>query len=267
MGLLLVVIMLRGCADNFILFPSTQPENANGAKREMIPFGKGGLEVLTARSPGAVRREPEAFVLCFCGNAGRAEWTASWDAKLWKDKAVEAWTVNYPGYGASTGPARLAMFPGAAIAVYDQMKARAGDRPVFVKGESLGTTLALHVAANRKVAGVILRSPVPLRRLIMGRFGWWNLWLAAVPVAMSVPMELDTPNTAPKVKSPGVFVLTDADEVVPVEYQRMVVDAYGGRKRLIENSANGHNGALKAKAIEELEAGLDWLWQEARREE
>lgn len=264
MGVLLVMIMLHGCADSFILFPSRQPEDANGAQRGMIAFGQGKLEILKAKSPGAGTQEPEAFMLCFCGNAGRAEWTASGDAQLWKDKPVEVWTLNYPGYGASTGPARLAAFPGAALVVYDELKAYANGRPVFVKAESLGTTVALHVAANRDVAGVILRAPVPLRQLILGRYGWWNLWLAAGAVATAVPPELDTPTTAPKAKAPGVFVLTDIDDVVPENYQRVVVKAYGGKKRLIEKSAKGHNGQLHLEAQQDLAAAMDWLWQESR---
>lgn len=263
MGVLLMVLVFHGCADKFILFPSTRPEDANGAKREMIAFGKGHLEVWTARSPGASARAPEAFLLCFCGNAGRAEWTASLDAQLWENRPIEAWTLNYPGYGASTGPAKLSTFPAAAVAAYDQLKTKAGKRPIFVKAESLGTTVALHVAANREVAGLILRAPVPLRSLIMGRFGWWNLWLAATPVALGVPSALDAMNSAPKATAPAVFLLTDADEVVPVSYQRTVVHAFGGRKKIIENSAEGHNGPLKSRAIAELKAGMDWLLQQS----
>ena len=262
--LLLLVVMLHGCADSFILFPSTQEENANGAQREMIAFGSGNLELYKAKSPGATDAEPEAFMLCFVGNAARAEWTASWDAQLWGNRSVESWTMNYPGYGASSGPATLRLFPEAGLAAYDHVRRIAGGRPVFVKGESLGTTVALHVAAHRDVAGVILRAPVPLRRLIMGRFGWYALWIGAAPVAMGVPEALDAPNSAPLVKAPAILMLIQTDEIVPVQYQRIVAEAYGGPKRLIENCASDHNGPLHAKAQEELEAAIEWLWQQRR---
>jgi hypothetical protein len=40
------------------------------------------------------------------------------------------------------------------------------------------------VAANRPCAGLVLTNPPPLRNMILQRFGWWNLWLLATPVAL-----------------------------------------------------------------------------------
>ena len=51
-----------------------------------------------------------------------------------------------------------------------------------------------HVAANRPVAAIVLQNPPPLRQLILGHYGWWNLWLIATPVALGVPSELDSLN-------------------------------------------------------------------------
>ena len=107
-GLVLALMMLGGFADRMVLYPSTQPEDAMGAARVEVPFGGGRLEIWTARSRGARKREPERYVLSFEGNASRAEWMVTSDALQWKDRPVEQWTVNYPGYGGSTGPARLA---------------------------------------------------------------------------------------------------------------------------------------------------------------
>lgn len=253
--------MLDGCVDYFILFPSTGPEDAQGAERHCVPYEQGQLEVLRARSPGAADREPEAFVLAFVGNAARAEQVAAWEAWQWKEKPVEVWAVNYPGYGKSTGPARLKRFPGAALAAYDALRAQADGRRVFVKGESLGTTVALHVAASREVDGVVLRSPVPLKTLILGCFGWWNLWMGAGAIAMGVPAELDSLINAPQVAVPGVFLLIDPDEIVPVSYQRMVVGAYGGQRRVIERATDNHNGQLTTRAQRELGEAIEWLWE------
>jgi pimeloyl-ACP methyl ester carboxylesterase len=256
----MMFMMLDGCVDYFVLFPSTGPEDAQGAVRQYVPFEQGHVEILRARSPGAQDREPEAFVLAFVGNAARAEQVAAWEASQWKEKPVEVWAVNYPGYGKSTGPAKLRRFPGAALAAYDAVRAQADGRRVFVKGESLGTTVALHVAARRKVDGVVLRSPVPLRTLILGCFGWWNLWVGAGAIATGIPPQLDSLINAPQVGVPGVFILIEPDEIVPVSYQRMVVDAYSGQRRVIERATDNHNGRLTTRAQRELSEAMEWLW-------
>src|SRR5439155_12173538 len=124
--------------------------------------------------------------------AGRAEWHPVEESLDWGDKPVEVWAVNHPGFGGSTGPPRLSRFGPAALAAYDALAAEATGKPIFVSGMSLGSAMALHVAANRPVAGLILRSPPPLRNLIMTRHGWWNLWILATPVALGVPAELDS---------------------------------------------------------------------------
>jgi pimeloyl-ACP methyl ester carboxylesterase len=218
------------------------------------------VEVWTARSSGAAAREPQAFVLEFVGNASRGEAMADMVAHEWGERPVEVWAVNYPGYGGSPGPARLKAIPPAALAAFDALKSRAGAKPVFVSGQSLGTTAALYVAANRSVAGTVLWSPPPLRNMILGRFGWWNLWLVAGPVALQIPGDLDSLRNAKKVTAPGVFVATGRDTVVPLSYQTKVSDAYAGEKQYIRRPTSEHNDLLEGKSIAEYQAALDWLW-------
>jgi hypothetical protein len=257
----LLFFAFGGCADKLILFPNTDPEDPAGARRETIAFQNGQLEILIARSPGARTREPAAYVLTFTGNAGRAEWSASADAAEWGDKPVEVWAVNHPGFANSTGPAKLSRLAPAALAAYDALAKRAAGRPIFLSGTSLGATMALHVATQRPTAGMILRTPPPLRQLIMGRFGWWNLWLLATPVSLGVPSELDSLANARKSNSPALFIFIDTDDVVPFVYQQKVADAYAGQKHTITSSGGDHNALLTPKAAQQLRQELDWLWE------
>src|SRR6185312_16802983 len=100
---------------------------------------------------------------------------------------VEIWSMNYTGYGQSSGSARLSTIAPSALATYDELNRRAAGRPIFVSGHSIGTTAALYVAAHRPVAGLILHNPPPLRQLINGRFGWFDFWIASSRVAAAVP--------------------------------------------------------------------------------
>jgi hypothetical protein len=259
-----LLMTFGGCADMLILHPTTDRYVVAGTmRREVLVPDAPPIEVWTMRSRGARSAEPRAFVLEFVGNASRAEAMADFVAEEWGRRPVEVWAVNYPGYGGSPGPARLASIPPAALAAYDALKQQATGRPIFVSGQSLGTTAALHVAANRPVAGAVLWSPPPLRDMILKRFGWWNLWLVAGPVAMQVPAQLDSLRNARKVTAPAVFVATGKDTVVPLEYQAKVSGAYAGERRFIRLPESELNALLQGPSIAEYQSALDWLWAQS----
>jgi pimeloyl-ACP methyl ester carboxylesterase len=253
-----LMMTIGGCADTLILHPPG-PMDAGPAEREVIQAAGKSIELWTALSPSAQAGNAQMFVLEFCGNATRAEQIAPYVAMRWGSWPVEVWVMNYPGYGGSDGPAKLSAIAPAALAAFDSLKTRAGDRPIFLEANSLGTTAALYVASQRSVAGLVLQDPPPLRSLIVRRYGWWNLWLIAAPVAMQIPAELDGPSTAAKVKAPAVFLLADQDEVVPPEYHRMVLDAYAGPKRIVTMRGAGHNDSVTGQAETELQDALTWL--------
>jgi hypothetical protein len=255
---LLVVLMAGFLADRLILFPSTGPVPAVGATRHLAPYAGGQLEFFVARSPGCVG-EPAALVLDLLGNAERAEYAAPADAALWGDLPVEVWALNHPGFGQSTGPAALSRLGPAALAAWDEVDERAAGRPVFVQGTSLGTTMALLVAAQRPVAGVVLRTPCPLRSLILRRHGWWNLWLLAGPIAWRVPPEIEAMRTAPQARASAVFVIIDHDTIIPAAYQEQVFAAYGGPRQVVHVRRGDHNDPLDAEALGELRQALGTL--------
>ncbi len=258
--LYVVLIVLAPLPDRLVLFPSTNPINAGIAVRKTIPFQDGELEIWTARSVLAQQRgQPEIYVLRFYGNADRADrWPAA-EAEMWNDRAVEVWGMNYPGFGRSTGPARLARLGPAALTAFDALQKTAGNRPIIVFGTSLGTTTALHIAAQRKIAGLVLQNPPPIRQIILRQFGWWNLWLFAGPMAQKIPRDLDSVANARSIRVPAIFLLAERDEVVAPKFQRLVVDAYAGEKRIIPLPGAGHNSPIDGAALANFHRDLDWL--------
>lgn len=258
--LYVVLIVFAPLPDLLVLFPSTNRINAGTAVRKTVPFQDGELEIWTARSALAQQRgQPEIYVLRFYGNADRADrWPAA-EAEMWNDRAVEVWGMNYPGFGGSTGPARLARLGPAALIAFDALQKTAGDRPIIVFGTSLGTTTALHIAAQRKIAGLILQNPPPIRQIILRQFGWWNLWLFAGPMAQKIPRDLDSIANARAIRIPAIFLLADQDEVVAPKFQHLVVDAYAGKKRIIPLPGAGHNSPIDGAALADFHHALDWL--------
>jgi len=279
------VILFGGLPDHLILFPSTAPIEPAGATRRTIAFENGQLEVWTAKSQLAQNTgRTDVYVLRFYGNADRAErWVAA-EAEMWNKRAVEVWGMNYPGFGGSTGPAKLARIAPAALCAWDELQRHADKqaavasallsgnspadalktahptaRPIVLFGASLGTAAALHVAAHRSVAGLILHNPPPLRQMILHQFGWWNLWLLAGPIAMQIPRELDNLANAQASRAPAIFLLAEKDEVVAPRYHRLVVDAYAGDKRVITLRGANHNTPIEGAALADFHKTLDWL--------
>jgi hypothetical protein len=258
-----VSIISFGCADRIILGGNHDKVDAGGARPQVIRAQGRAVECWIARSPGATAaHEPEAYVLFFVGKADRADrWTTA-VAGAWGDHPVEVWGMNYPGSGGSDGPIKLADVAPAALAVYDEVRKVAGTRPIYIHAGSFGTTVGLHVAAHRPVAGLILQNPPPLRQLILGHYGWWNLWAGAGPVAMRIPSDLDSLVNAARVSAPAVFISAGADGLIPASYHRMVIDAYAGPKRVIEMPGAGHDTPLTREAAEQFAKDLEWMWNQ-----
>jgi hypothetical protein len=256
----LILILFGHLPDHLILFPTKAPIDAGEAARKMVPFQNGELEVWTAKSYRAKQQAgADIYVLRFYGNADRADrWVAA-EAEEWNGRAVEIWGMNYPGFGRSTGPARLSRIGPAAIAAFDELKRHAAGRPIVLYGASLGSAAALHVAGQRPVAGLILHNPLPLRQMILRRFGWWNLWLFAGPIALQIPRDLDSISNAKAIQTPAIFLLAEKDEIVPPRYHRLVVDAYAGQKRVVTLRDAYHNTPVGGAGLADLYRALDWL--------
>ena len=256
-------VTFGGCADHLLLHPWRYPVDAHGADRIDLPFGDGRLEIWQANSASLRQSggEPEAYVLEFTGNATRAEDVAIYVAQRWDAHAAEAWTLNYPGFGGSSGSGRLSKLVPSGLAAYDALAARAHGKPIIVAGNSMGTNTALAVAARRPVAGLLLHSPSPLKQVVMGHHGWWNLWLLAIPTALGVPDDLDGIANARNCQVPAVIVTGSRDTLVPPKYQNQIIDVYAGTKRVLTFDGD-HNTAPDGNCPGFGDA-IEWLWSQA----
>ncbi len=119
----------------------------------------------------------QPVVLFFMGNVGSlAYFRPMLDPHLEAGRSVIAMTYRggggQPGHPSETGLKR------DALALADHAAAAFPDKPVFVQGYSLGTGLAVHVAARRPVDGVVLSAPYDaLCRLMRKRSGLPACWL------------------------------------------------------------------------------------------
>src|SRR5881296_2746485 len=93
--LLSLIVSGLSCADRLILPPAPRDATSSGATRRIFVHDGHSVEIFTARSSGAVKKDPKAFVLRFTG--GDASGAAAFTASRWRERPVEVWLVNYPG--------------------------------------------------------------------------------------------------------------------------------------------------------------------------
>ena len=100
---------------------------------------------------------------------------------------------------------------------------------------------------------------MPLREIILRRFGWWNLWLLAGPIALQIPRDLDSIQNAKAIHASAIFLLAERDEIVAPRFHRLVVNAYAGEKRVISLPGAYHNDPIEGRALADLNDALSWL--------
>lgn len=145
----------------------------------IYPFGPDAFdnpdyrqEVVTDRNVAIAMRDgsDDTAVMFFMGNGGAlAYFTYSLNAHEASGRTVVA--MEYPGGGGIPGKPSEVRLKADALAMYDWLADRHAG-PVVVHGYSMGTGLALHVAANRAVDAVLLDAPYVRMCELMTRASW-----------------------------------------------------------------------------------------------
>lgn len=249
--------MITQIADRMILQPTRNPVSTFGKERRLVEYDRGVVEIWTHRIGSA---DADVFVLKFAGTNERAERTNYQPLSNWHDLSGEVWSVNPPGYGGSSGRATLRSFAAASHAAYDEIARVADGRPLILMGTSLGCISALYLAARMPISGMVLRNPPPLRQLIIGQHGWWNLWVGAMLVSTQVPDSLCSIRNASRCQGiPAVFIGSARDRIVPPNYQARIVKAYAGPKRIMRLRKANHSTPMNAMEQIRFRHELEWL--------
>lgn len=178
-----------------------------------------GADALTAYvHTGAETKSP--VILFFMGNTG----TLSVHGGFLVPHLAAGRTViamGYRGGGGLPGVPSEAALKADALALFDSVEALAGSGhgPVVVHGYSLGTALALHVAARRGVDGVILDAPAArFCDLFFRRYG---LSACMIPFFET----WDNLAEAAAVTAPVLIRHGDQDTAIPIWMGQQLADA------------------------------------------
>jgi len=114
--------------------------------------------------------------------------------------------VNYRGYGGSSGRPSEAALTADAEAIYDSLRAR--HEPIAVIGRSLGSGVAVALAARRPVERLVLVTPFDsIANVAADHFSW-------LPVRHLVRDRYDSLACIGQVRAPTLVVVAEHDEVV-----------------------------------------------------
>ena len=173
------------------------------------------------------------LIIFYGGNAEELSWqmTEPWPAD---------WSLallNYRGYGESDGNPSEAALLGDALVVFDALARRpdVDTGRIVLVGRSLGSGVAVHVAAERPVAAVVLISPYESMTAVARRHYPW------LPVGLLLKHPFDSASRAPRIQAPLLAIAGGRDRIIPPAHSRKLVEVWGGPKRFVELGEADHN--------------------------
>jgi len=194
-----------------------------------------------------------AFVLFFYGSNEDMFHEANRLAWLSETLHVNAVCFDYPGYGFSGGTVAIPAIQSAALQEFDYVKKQFVPdpaTPIIAYGWSIGTSMAIHVAANRHVAGLILQAP-PASADEMMRWSskhdvpWYGRGLVKMKADPEVTQVYENAAAIRNISSPLLVIQGELDDVVPINQGREVLAASAATQKQFVAVPGAHHNDLQ----------------------
>ncbi|MCZ7566250.1 MAG: alpha/beta hydrolase [Burkholderiales bacterium] len=211
---------------------------ANGNGLEEVRLGTADgvtLHGWLKHPPSARRGERFPLVIVFGGVRRETSWMID------RARRPQGWGwlfVNYRGYGLSEGEPSEPVVVDDARRVYDYAASRPDVDPanIVLLGRSLGSYVAVKVAATRPARAAILATPFDsLAAIGAKRYPY-------LPLGLLLGERYDSAALAPSIKAPALFVFAENDNVTPVENGAALASAWGGPYRTLTLVGARHYG-------------------------
>ena len=214
--------------------PGPRPSPPVGWRLEevSIPAADGTMLVGVLVVP-PVQKPP--LVIYFGGNAEEVTEYAPLAAGTYGDRAVLF--VNYRGYGASEGtPGEAAMVRDAGeIFDWAQKRTDLDATRIALHGRSLGTGVAVQLAAARPARCIVLTSPFASALDVAKEVYPW------LPVTWMLRHPFDSAAHAPQLRLPALFLMGDNDTLIPKHHSERLASLWGGPAERVSFAGFGHN--------------------------
>lgn len=188
------------------------------------------LAGILVKPPG----EPAPLVIYYGGNADEA---TAWAPVADRYGRRALLLVNYRGFGHSEGSPSEKALVGDAVEILDWASKRTdieGAR-VALHGVSLGTGIAVQVAAQRPVRALLLTSAFD---------SVLNVAKAVypfMPVAWLLRHPFDSAAHAPAIKTPALFVYSPTDTIISSRHSERLAALWGGPVERLALEGRDHN--------------------------
>jgi uncharacterized protein len=189
-------------------------------------------------------RDGKPVILYFHGNGGALRYRVDRFRKLIAD-GIGLVALEYRGYGGSSGRPSEAGLIADGEAAYAFAAARYPAQQLVLWGESLGTAVAIALAAERPVGRVILEAPFTSAVAVAATHYWY------MPVRLLMRDQFRSDERIGKVTAPVLILHGKQDATVPYAMGEALFALTKAQKHIVRFLDGGHedldaNGALHA---------------------
>jgi fermentation-respiration switch protein FrsA (DUF1100 family) len=204
-------------------------------------------------------RGDKPLVLYFHGNGGALSWRADRFRTLIAD-GTGLLALSYRGYGGSSGSPSEAGLIRDGEAAYEFAASQYGTARLALWGESLGTGVAVALAATHPVAAIMLDAPFPSAAAVGAAH------YPFLPVRWLIKDPFYSDRRILDVRAPVLVLHGARDDVIPIAFGEQLFALIPGRKQFVRFAAAGHNDLDRYGAVQTVREFLAKIFGEAKPE-
>ena len=176
----------------------------------------------------------QKVIVYFHGNGGALRYRAHRFKMLTAD-GTGLVALSYRGYGGSTGHPTEAGLLADGSAAYGFAAAHYPADRLVLWGESLGSAVAVALAAEQPVGAIILEAPFTSTADVGARAYWY------MPVRALLKDQFHSDERIARVRAPVLVLHGARDEVVPIEFGERLYALIEAPKRFVRFPDGNHN--------------------------
>ena len=259
-GVYLLVLAMFFFAQRSLLYYRTHTyipladAHANGAFREIAVRTPDGVDLKAWYAPATTK---PLTIVFFHGNADRLV-TAAQVADPYIDAGYGFLAAEYRGYSGLPGtPTEAGLYNDARAYLRELAAGGVASTHVILLGQSLGSGVAVQMATEFKVGGLILLSPyLSIPKVAMHHFPFF-------PAGLLILDRYENDRKIAGIHAPLLIVSGSRDDVVPGSQAKKLYALAHEPKEFRELTDRGHNDSLDAF----VPVSLEWLGRRRPAEE